>query len=102
MAPILTEPTPRTPIERSMIVALADVRARSGADTGRVREWHRARIEAGELPDIDPAVRRAIVFGPCRLWAGRWPAGDRTVTMAQARRLLGAAAHAGLRALMLP
>ena len=33
-------------------------------------------------------IRRALVFGPCRHWAGRWLAGDTTLTVAQAKRQL--------------
>jgi AcrR family transcriptional regulator len=65
----------------------------------RAQEWFARRIEAGELPDVDPSIRRALVFGPCRHWASRWLAGDTTLTVAQAKRQLAPAAYAALMAL---
>ena len=44
----------------------------------RVHDWYAQRITVGELPDVDPSIRRALVFGPCRHWASRWLAGDTT------------------------
>ena len=38
----------------------------------RAARWISERVDAGELPDIEPAMRWAIVFGPCRHWAGSW------------------------------
>ena len=32
--------------------------------------WLNDRVDAGELPELEPAIRWAIVFGPCRHWAG--------------------------------
>jgi AcrR family transcriptional regulator len=66
----------------------------------RTQEWFRDRVAAGELPDVDPAIRRAVIYGPCRVWAGRWLAGDTAVTVTRAKRELAAAAYAGLMALM--
>jgi AcrR family transcriptional regulator len=66
----------------------------------RAQEWFARRIADGELPDVDPSIRRALVFGPCRHWASRWLAGDTTLTVAQAKRQLAPAAHAALMALM--
>jgi AcrR family transcriptional regulator len=65
----------------------------------RVHDWYAQRITAGELPDVDPSIRRALVFGPCRHWASRWLAGDTTLTVAQAKRQLAPAAYAALMAL---
>jgi AcrR family transcriptional regulator len=65
----------------------------------RAEEWYTRRIAAGELPDVDPAIRRALVFGPCRHWASRWLAGDTTLTIAQAKHQLAPAAYAALTAL---
>ena len=65
----------------------------------QAQEWFARRIEAGELPDVDPSIRRALVFGPCRHWASRWLAGDTTLTVAQAKRQLAPAAYAALMAL---
>lgn len=65
----------------------------------RSQEWFAKRIAAGELPDVDPSIRRALVFGPCRHWASRWLAGDTTLTVAQAKRQLAPAAYAALMAL---
>jgi len=66
----------------------------------RAQEWFARRIADGELPDVDPSIRRALVFGPCRHWASRWLAGDTTLTVAQAKRQLAPAAYASLMALM--
>jgi AcrR family transcriptional regulator len=66
----------------------------------RAQEWFARRIADGELPDVDPSIRRALVFGPCRHWASRWLAGDTTLTVAQAKRQLAPAAYAALMALM--
>ena len=41
----------------------ADVHARAAS-------WIADRVAAGELPDLEPAMRGALVFGPCRHWAG--------------------------------
>jgi AcrR family transcriptional regulator len=65
----------------------------------RAQAWFAQRIAAGELPDVDPSIRRALVFGPCRHWASRWLAGDTPVTVAQAKRQLAPAAYAALMAL---
>jgi len=65
----------------------------------RAQAWFAQRIAAGELPDVDPSIRRALVFGPCRHWASRWLAGDTTLTVAQAKRQLAPAAYAALMAL---
>lgn len=62
----------------------------------RAQAWFAQRIAAGELPDVDPSIRRALVFGPCRHWASRWLAGDTTLTVAQAKRQLAPAAYAAL------
>jgi AcrR family transcriptional regulator len=62
-------------------------------------DWFAARITVGELPDIDPAIRRALVFGPCRHWASRWLAGESKLTVAQAKRQLAPAAYAALMSL---
>ena len=70
-----------------------DVHARAAA-------WIADRVAAGELPDLEPAVRWAIVFGPCRHWAGSWLRGATTTTPEQAKRLIGIAAYAGLQALL--
>lgn len=66
----------------------------------RAQEWFARRIADGELPDVDPAIRRALVFGPCRHWASRWLAGDTRLTVAQAKRSLAPAAHAALLSLI--
>jgi AcrR family transcriptional regulator len=65
----------------------------------RTQAWFAQRVAAGELPDVDPSIRRALVFGPCRHWASRWLAGDTTLTVAQAKRHLAPAAYAALMAL---
>jgi AcrR family transcriptional regulator len=61
--------------------------------------WFADRVGAGELPDVDPAIRRAVVFGPCRHWAGAWLRGVTATTPHQAKRLLARAAFAALRGL---
>jgi hypothetical protein len=62
----------------------------------RTADWFAARIAAGELPDIDPAIRRALIFGPCRHWASRYLAGETDLTVAQAKRQLAPAIYASL------
>lgn len=62
-------------------------------------QWYADRIAAGELPDIDPSLRRALVFGPCRHWAGSWLRGAATTTPEDAKRLIARAAYAALQSL---
>jgi AcrR family transcriptional regulator len=66
---------------------------------GRAAKWVADRVAAGELPDIEPAMRWALVFGPCRHWAGSWLRGATTTTPAEAKRQISIAAHAALQAL---
>jgi AcrR family transcriptional regulator len=62
----------------------------------RAARWMADRVAAGELPDLAPEMRWAIVFGPCRHWAGSWLR-DATVTAPdQAKRILSTAAYAAL------
>jgi AcrR family transcriptional regulator len=70
-----------------------DVHARAAA-------WIAERVAAGELPDLEPAMRWAIVFGPCRHWAGSWLRGATAATPEEAKRTIAVAAYAGLRALL--
>jgi AcrR family transcriptional regulator len=65
----------------------------------RAATWVAERVEAGELPDIEPALRWAIVFGPCRHWAGSWLRGTTRTSPEQAKRTISKAAYAGLQAL---
>jgi hypothetical protein len=79
--------------EEPSIAALNDDVQRQAA------AWLAARVAAGELPDIEPALRSAIVFGPCRHWAGSWLRGATTTSPADAKRQLAVAAYAALQAL---
>jgi AcrR family transcriptional regulator len=65
----------------------------------RAAQWLADRVADGELPDLDPAIRWAIVFGPCRHWAGSWLRGTTTTSPEQAKRTISTAAYAALRAL---
>jgi AcrR family transcriptional regulator len=65
----------------------------------RVASWIAGRVAAGELPAIDPVLRQALVFGPCRHWAGAWLRGSTDVTPDQAKRTIATAAYAAMRAL---
>lgn len=65
----------------------------------RAAQWYADRIAAGELPDIDPSLRRALVFGPCRHWAGSWLRGAAATTPEDAKRLIARAAYAALQSL---
>ena len=70
------------------------------ADVRRqARAWLAARTEAGELPDLEPAMLWAIVFGPCRHWAGSWLRGTTRTTPEVAKRQIATAAYAGLQSL---
>lgn len=69
-----------------------EIRARSA-------RWVADRVAAGELPDIEPALRWALVFGPCRHWAGSWLRGTTTTTPEEAKRRLAIGALAALQAL---
>lgn len=66
----------------------------------RVASWVANQIAAGDLPDIEPALRSALIFGPCRHWAGSWLRGATAMSPAQAKRSIGIAAYAALRALV--
>ena len=65
----------------------------------RAAAWIAARVAAGELPDLEPAMRWALVFGPCRHWAGSWLRGTTVTTPEEAKRMISTAAHAALTAL---
>jgi hypothetical protein len=79
--------------EESTIAGLnEDIRDRAG-------KWISDRVDAGELPDIEPAMRWAIVFGPCRHWAGSWLRGATSTSPEQAKRMISTAAYAALEAL---
>jgi AcrR family transcriptional regulator len=66
----------------------------------KAAQWFADRMAAGELPDIDPSIRRALVFGPCRHWAGTWLRGAATTTPEQAKRQIAKAAYAALQSLI--
>jgi hypothetical protein len=53
----------------------------------RAAKWIADRVAAGELPDIEPSMRWALVLGPWRHWAGSWLRGATTATPEQAKQL---------------
>ena len=70
------------------------------ADVRRqAREWMSARIAAGELPELEPAMLWALVFGPCRHWAGSWLRGATRTSPEVAKRQIGRATFAALQSL---
>jgi AcrR family transcriptional regulator len=71
----------------------ADVHARAAS-------WIADRVAAGELPDLEPAMRWALVFGPCRHWAGSWLRGTTTTSPAVAKAQLATATYAALQSLI--
>lgn len=79
--------------EETTIAALNDDVHRQAAT------WIADRVAAGELPDIEPALRWALVFGPCRHWAGSWLRGATTTSPEEAKRQIAVGAYAALRAL---
>jgi hypothetical protein len=66
----------------------------------RAAKWIADRVAAGELPDLEPAMRWAIVYGPCRHRAGSWLRGATATSPEQAKRTISIAAHASQRALL--
>jgi AcrR family transcriptional regulator len=68
----------------------------------RAARWIADRVAAGELPDLEPAMRWALVFGPCRHWAGSWLRGTTTTSPDDAKRQIATAVYAALRALIRP
>jgi AcrR family transcriptional regulator len=70
-----------------------DIRERSA-------QWIADRVAAGELPDLEPDLRWALVFGPCRHWAGSWLRGTTSTSPEHAKRQISIAAYAALRALI--
>ena len=62
----------------------------------RAAKWIADRVAAGELPDVEPALRWALVFGPCRHWAGSWLRGTTSTSPEEAKRIISTAAHAAL------
>jgi hypothetical protein len=66
----------------------------------RAARWISDRVDAGELPDIEPALRWAIVFGPCRHWAGSWLRGATRTSPEQAKRIISTATYAALESLI--
>lgn len=65
----------------------------------QARRWWEVRVTAGELPRLDPGMRSALVFGPCRHWAGSWLRGATSTPPEQAKRQIATAALAALQAL---
>lgn len=65
----------------------------------QAHRWFADRVTAGELPQLEPAMRAALVFGPCRLWAGAWLRDATSTTPEQAKRQIAVAALAALQAL---
>ena len=66
----------------------------------RAARWIADRVSAGDLPDIEPSLRWAIIFGPCRHWAGAWLRGGTATSPEEAKRVLAAAVYGALRALI--
>ena len=66
----------------------------------RAARWIADRVAAGELPDLEPAMRWALVYGPCRHWAGSWLRGTTTTSPDVAKRQISTAVHAALQALI--
>jgi len=71
----------------------ADVHARAAA-------WIADRVAAGELPDLEPAMRWALVFGPCRHWAGSWLRGATATSPEVAKQQIATASYAALQSLL--
>jgi len=71
------------------------------ADVRRqAREWMASRVAAGELPDLEPAMLWALVFGPCRHWAGSWLRDATRTSPDAAKRQIATAVFAGLQSLL--
>ena len=66
----------------------------------RAARWIADRVAAGELPDLEPAMRWALVFGPCRHWAGSWLRGTTTTSPDVAKRQISTAVYAALQSLI--
>lgn len=66
----------------------------------RAAQWITTRVAAGELPDLEPAMRGALVFGPCRHWAGSWLRGSTTTSPEDAKRQISTAVYAALQSLV--
>jgi AcrR family transcriptional regulator len=66
----------------------------------RAARWLADRVAAGELPDLEPAMRWALVYGPCRHWAGSWLRGTTTTSPDVAKRQISTAVYAALQALI--
>ena len=77
-----------------------EIAARNVEAHQRAARWIADRVAAGELPDIEPALRWALVFGPCRHWAGSWLRGTTSTTPTEAKRVLAVAALGALQALL--
>ena len=66
----------------------------------RAAKWIADRVAARELPDVEPALRWALVFGPCRHWAGSWLRGTTKTAPEDAKRQISTGAYAALHALI--
>ncbi|MDH5672720.1 MAG: TetR/AcrR family transcriptional regulator [Myxococcales bacterium] len=64
--------------------------------------WFRERMGRGELPDLEPEILRAILYGPAAHYARRHVAGTTAVGLETAKQQLGQAAWHGLQALLQP
>jgi AcrR family transcriptional regulator len=62
--------------------------------------WFRARMQSGELPELDPSVLRAILYGPSAHFARRLLNGDADADPELAKQQLATAACAALRGLI--
>jgi AcrR family transcriptional regulator len=59
-------------------------------------EWFRARMLAGELPNLSPDVLRAILYGPAAHFARQWMASPAEIDFESGKRQLATAAWAAL------
>lgn len=76
-----------------------EIDARNAEVHERAAAWVADRVAAGDLPDIDPALRWALVFGPCRHWASAWLRGATTTSPELAKQQIATAVHAALNSL---
>ena len=68
----------------------------------KAAEWVRHQVERGDLPDLDPSMYQAIVYGPCSTFARFFLAEQTRVPLDEAKRRLATAAWGALCALRDP
>jgi AcrR family transcriptional regulator len=83
-----------------MVAAEDELSAMNRASERAAAAWLEERTAAGELPRLDPALFRALIYAPVGHFARSFLAGNTTVSMAEAKLTLARASWHALRGLL--